>query len=302
MRLIKDTHIDFVGTRKIWITISIILISIGIISLILRGGPKYGIDFTGGTSLQIRFDKKVDIGEIRRILSGIGLGNSEIKEFAVGNEFLIRLQQQAQIEALTEKVIGELSTKLAGYNLELRSRETVGPRIGSELRRDTIKAIFFSLLLLLIYISWRFEFKFAVGAVVALFHDVMITLGFFSVFNLEISLTVVAAFLTLIGFSLNDTIVVFDRIRENLKIMRKDNYVDIFNISINQTLSRTVLTSVTVFFVTLILLLFGGEVLRNFAFALTVGIIVGTYSSVYIASPVVIGWYMSTERKKAARA
>lgn len=298
MRFIKETHIDFVGTRKIWITISLILICVGVISLIIKGGPKYGIDFTGGTSLQIRFESRVNISEIRNILSGIGLGNSEIKEFATGNEFLIRLQQQDNMEALTENVINELNSKLPDKKLELRLRETVGPRIGSELRQDAIKAIFISLILLLIYISWRFEFKFAVGAVVALFHDVVITLGIFSLLDMEVSLSVVAAFLTLVGFSLNDTIVVFDRIRENLKVMRKENYVAIFNTSINQTLSRTVLTSLTVVFVTLILFLFGGEVLRNFSFALTIGIIVGTYSSVYIASPIVIGWYMGTEKTK----
>jgi preprotein translocase subunit SecF len=298
MRFIKETHIDFVGTRKIWITISLILICVGVVSLIIKGGPKYGIDFTGGTSLQIRFENRVSIADIRNILSGIGLGNSEIKEFATGNEFLIRLQQQDNMEALTENVINELNTKLPDKKLELRLRETVGPRIGSELRQDAIKAIFISMLLLLIYISWRFEFKFAVGAVVALFHDVIITLGFFSLLNMEVSLSVVAAFLTLVGFSINDTIVVFDRIRENLKVMRKENYVTIFNMSINQTLSRTVLTSLTVVFVTLILFLFGGEVLRNFSFALTVGIVVGTYSSVYIASPIVIGWFMETEKKK----
>ena len=298
MRFIKETHIDFVGTRKIWITISLILICVGVVSLIIKGGPKYGIDFTGGTSLQIRFENRINIADIRNILSGIGLGNSEIKEFATGNEFLIRLQQQDNMEALTENVINELNTKLPDKKLELRLRETVGPRIGSELRQDAIKAIFISMILLLIYISWRFEFKFAVGAVVALFHDVIITLGFFSLLNMEVSLSVVAAFLTLVGFSINDTIVVFDRIRENLKVMRKENYVTIFNMSINQTLSRTVLTSLTVVVVTLILFLFGGEVLRNFSFALTVGIVVGTYSSVYIASPIVIGWFMETEKKK----
>jgi len=298
MRIIKDTNIDFIGKRKIALTISAILITVGIISLFMHGGPKLGIDFTGGTSLQLRFEHPINIGEIRSILSTIGLGNTEIKEFAIGNELLIRLQQQDNMEDLTEKVISELTNQLPDNKLELRSRETVGSRIGSELGRDAIKAILISLALILIYISWRFEFKFAVGAVIALFHDVLITLGIFSLLNLEISLAVVAAFLTIIGYSLNDTIVVFDRIRENLKVLRREEYPKIFNFSINQTLSRTLLTSLTTFLVVIILFFFGGEVIHVFSFALVIGVIVGTYSSIFIASPVVIEWYLKSEMKK----
>jgi len=298
MRIIKDTNIDFIGKRKIALMISAILITVGIISLFMHGGPKLGIDFTGGTSLQLRFEHPINIGEIRSILSTIGLGNTEIKEFAIGNELLIRLQQQDNMEDLTEKVISELTNQLPDNKLELRSRETVGSRIGSELGRDAIKAILISLALILIYISWRFEFKFAVGAVIALFHDVLITLGIFSLLNLEISLAVVAAFLTIIGYSLNDTIVVFDRIRENLKVLRREEYPKIFNFSINQTLSRTLLTSLTTFLVVIILFFFGGEVIHVFSFALVIGVIVGTYSSIFIASPVVIEWYLKSEMKK----
>jgi len=298
MRIIKDTNINFIGKRRIAVTISIVLILIGIVSLISHGGPKYGIDFTGGTSLKLRFEMPVNVGEVRSILSGIGLGNSEIKEFAIGNELLIRLQQQDDIEAVSKRALEEIATKLADNKFELLSQDTVGPRIGSELRNDAIKAILISLILILIYISWRFEFKFAVGAVAALFHDVLITLGIFSLLNLEISLAVVAAFLTIIGYSLNDTIVVFDRIRENLKIMRREEYPKIFNFSINQTLSRTLLTSLTTFVVVVILFFFGGEVIHTFSFALVVGIIVGTYSSIFIASPVVVEWYLRSEVKK----
>ncbi len=297
MRIIKDTNINFIGKRRIALTISAILIAIGIGSLIIKG-PNYGVDFTGGTSLQLRFENPVNVSEIRTILSAIGLGNSEIKEFATSNELLIRLQQQDTMEDVSEKVLNELTKQLQDNKFELRSKETVGPRIGSELRRDAIKAILISLALILIYISWRFEFKFAVGAVIALFHDVLITLGFFSMLNLEISLAIVAAFLTIIGYSLNDTIVVFDRIRENLKVLRREEYPKIFNISINQTLSRTFLTSLTTFVVVLILFFFGGEVIHNFSFALVVGIIVGTYSSIFIASPVVVEWYLKSEAKK----
>jgi preprotein translocase subunit SecF len=298
MRIIKDTNVDFIGKRKIAISISLIFILIGIVSLVLKGGPNYGIDFTGGTSLQLRFENPIVVSQVRSILSGIGLGNSEIKQFATGNEILIRLQQQANIEDVSDQALAELTTKLTENKFELRSKETVGPRIGSELRRNTIKAILVSLVLLLIYISWRFEFKFAVGAVAALFHDVLITLGIFSLLNLEVSLAVVAAFLTIIGYSLNDTIVVFDRIRENLKVMRREEYVKILNISINQTLSRTILTSLTTLFVVLILFFFGGEVIHDFSFALVVGIIAGTYSTIFIASPIVVEWYLKGELKK----
>ena len=298
MQFIKETHIDFIGKRKIAIAISSALILIGIISLIVRGGPKYGIDFTGGTSLQVQFQKPVNIGEVRKILSNIGAGNAEIKEFGVENEILIRIQQQENMEDISDKVIATIKENMPDNPLDLRMKETVGPRIGSELRRAAIWAILISLALILVYISWRFEFTFAVGAVVALFHDVMITLGIFSLLDLEISLAVVAAFLTIIGYSLNDTIVVFDRIRENLKVLRREKIVDIFNVSINQTLSRTILTSLTTFVVVIILFFFGGEVIHSFSFALVIGVIVGTYSSVFIASPVVVEWKLKRERDK----
>jgi len=297
MRIIKETNINFIGIRRIALVISSILILVGIGSLIIQG-PNYGVDFTGGTSLQLKFENQINIAEIRTILSSIGFGNSEIKEFATDNELLIKLQQQETGEDVSDMVINELTNQLKNNNFELRSKETVGPRIGSELKRNAIKAILISLVLILIYISWRFELKFAVGAVAALFHDVLITLGIFSILNLEISLAVVAAFLTIIGYSLNDTIVVFDRIRENLKVMRREEYIDIFNRSINQTLSRTLLTSLTTFIVVLILFFFGGEVIHIFSFALVIGIIVGTYSSVFIASPVVVEWYLTSEIKK----
>ena len=301
MQFIKETHIDFIGKRRIAITISLILIFVGIVSLIMRGGPNYGIDFTGGTSMQLRFEKEVNIGDIRDILNSIGLGKAEIKEFGAKNEILIRIQQLSTTEDLSENVIKALSEKMSDNKLEIRMKEAVGPRIGSELRSAAIWAILASLGLILMYISWRFEFKFAVGAVVALFHDVMITLGIFSLLGLEISLAVVAAFLTIIGYSLNDTIVVFDRIRENLKVLRREEYVNVFNISINQTLSRTILTSMTTFVVVIILFLFGGEVIHNFSFAIVIGVIIGTYSSVFIASPVVVEWYLKKEREKKVR-
>ncbi len=297
MRIIKETNINFMGMTRMAIFGSLILIALGMVSLIIKGGPQYGIDFTGGISLGLKFEKPIRVGEVRSILSGIGLGNSEIKAFATGNEILIRLQQQEEMDLISNKIINELRTKLPDNPFEIRSKDTVGPRIGSELRNDAIKAIIISLILILIYISWRFEFRFAVGAVVALFHDVLITLGLFSIFNFEVSLSVVAAFLTLVGYSLNDTIVVFDRIRENLKVMRREPAFTIFNKSINQTLSRTILTALTTSFVVTVLFFFGGEVIHGFSFALLVGIIVGTYSSVFIASPIAYAWYAKSEAR-----
>ena len=301
MQFLTNVNFDFLGKRKIAALISGTLIIIGIASLILHGGPKEGIDFTGGTTIRLKFEKAVNIGEIRSILSAIGQGNAEIKNIGETSEILISVQQQADIGEVSDLIINELKDKLSENPFELRERDTVGPRIGKELERAAIWAIIFSLILILIYISYRFEFKFAVGAVIALFHDVIITLGVFSVLNLEISLAVVAAFLTIVGYSLNDTIVVFDRIRENLKIMRREDYVTIINTSINQTLSRTLLTSLTTFLVVLILFIFGGEVIHNFSFALLVGVIVGTYSSIFVASPFVVEWQLRQERTKKTR-
>lgn len=298
MQFFKSTHIDFIGKRYKAAIASGILILISIISLIAHGGPEYGIDFKGGASLHVRFEKPISVGEIRGILSDVGQGNSEIKQLGMSPEFLIRIQESAAIGDLSDHLLTILAEKLPDNPYELLEKDTVGPKIGSELREAAIWAILASLGLILLYISWRFEFRFAVGAVIALFHDVIITLGIFSLLNLEISLTVVAAFLTIVGYSLNDTIVVFDRIRENLKIMRRESYEQIFNTSINQTLSRTILTSFTTLLVVVILFLFGGEVIHNFSFALLMGILIGTYSSVFVASPIVVEWHMRQKRDK----
>jgi preprotein translocase subunit SecF len=288
MEFLREPNLDFIGVRKYMYALSGSLILIGIISLIVRGGPNYGIDFLGGTAVQVRFEKPVPIAAVRSALSTMGLGQSEIKYFGSSSEVLIRVSGKGENPRLVDDMMASLSRLIPDNPAELRRVERVGPKIGSELRRAAIYAVLISLGLLLIYISWRFEFKFAVGAVLALFHDVMITLGVFSLLNREISLTVVAAFLTLVGYSLNDTIVVYDRIRENLKIFRRESYEKVINKSINQVLSRTIITSGTTLMAVITLFVFGGEVIRNFSLALLVGIIVGTYSSIYVASPVVI--------------
>ena len=299
MQFFRETHIDFLKRKKVAYVVSASLILMGLISMILRGGPNYGIDFRGGISIRLKFQNPVSIGRVRTSLSKIGLGNSEIKEIGSENEILIRVEQRKEGGKTSDMIINHLREDFRDNPFDLRSVDKVGPKIGRELRKAAVWAILVSLLLILIYITWRFEFKFAIGAIVPLFHDVLITLGIFSLWNLEISLAVIAAFLTIVGYSLNDTIVVFDRIRENLRLLRRgESYEKVVNTSINEVLGRTIITSFTTFIVVLILFLFGGDVIHNFAFALLVGVIVGTYSSIYVASPIVVEWSIREERRK----
>ena len=299
MQFLLNANIDFVGKRKVGYVFSAALILIGIVSLIIQGGPNYGIDFTGGTSLELKFEEAMSTGDLRNSISDIGFGEAEIKQIGLkaANDFIIRVEKQEEGVQVSQVIEEELIKDFPDNAYDIRSVQEVGPKIGGELRRAAIMAVFISLLGILIYISWRFEFKFAIGAVAALFHDVLITLGIFSILQLEISLVVVAAFLTIVGYSLNDTIVVFDRIRENQKILRRESFPSITNISLNQTLSRTVITSLTTFIVVLVLYLVGGEVIHNFSFALIIGIVIGTYSSLFVASPIVLEWHMRSEVK-----
>ncbi len=292
MQFFKTPNIDFISKRKGAYIISTTLLLLGLVSLILHGGPNYGIDFKGGTSVVLKFEKTVDIAQLRTALAGNDLGNSEIKSFGGKNEFIVYIQQQKEESAasMVDKVEATISSELSDNPYEVRKVDTVGPKIGGELRNAMIGAILLSLLFILIYIGWRFELIFSVGAIVALFHDVIITLGIFSLLNFEISLKEIAAFLTIVGYSLNDTIVVYDRVRENLKVMRNDNLLTILNRSINQCLSRTIVTSLTTFVVVTILFVFGGEVIKGFAFAMVVGVLIGTYSSIFVASPLVFEW------------
>ncbi len=300
MQFFQNLNLDLIGKRKVGYIISGALIVIGIISLIVHGGPRYGVDFTGGTSLHLKFEKSINAGDLRAALEGVGLGDAEIKRIGMEeeNEIIIRVEQMGEGAETAQVMERELSKDLADNPYEILAVNEVGPKIGSELRRAAILAILIALLGILIYISWRFEFRFAVGAVAALFHDVLITLGIFSLLNLEISLAIVAAFLTIVGYSLNDTIVVYDRIRENLKILRREKFPNLVNISLNQTLSRTIITSLTTLIVVLVLFLFGGTVIHDFSFALIVGVIIGTYSSVFVASPIIVEWHFRSEEKK----
>ncbi len=300
----KLPKIHFIQHRYIAMTISAVVILAGISSLVVKGGPNYGIDFTGGTLVQVQFEKPIVIKQLREALDDLSLGDYLIQELGEKNhaEVLIRIEKSStSLKGLGEKIAEHLQRNLKDNKLDIRRVEMVGPKVGKELREKGVLAIIYAMLGMLIYISWRFELKFAVAAVIALSHDVVITLGIFSLTNKEITLSVVAALLTIAGYSINDTIVVFDRFRENLRSMRKQDYADVLNSSINQTLSRTILTSLTTLMVTAILLLLGGEVIHDFAFALTIGVVVGTYSSIFIASPIVFIWHnLTSERDKAA--
>jgi preprotein translocase subunit SecF len=297
MHLFKETHIDFIRLRKIAFIISGIVIAAGLLSLILKGGPKLGLDFTGGVEIHLKFSQSPSIAQIRSALHNIGLGGAAIQQYGAKNENLVLIRCGVE-KASEEKLIGEVERALREEFKEeknaftIQSVDMIGPKVSGELRRKAILAIAFSLIGMLIYITWRFELRFAVGAVAALAHDIFIAAGALSLGNFEFTLPVIAALLTIIGYSLNDTIVIYDRLRENLKTYRKrkTSLKHLLNLGINQSLSRTVITSLTTFFVVVMLFLKGGAVLHGFAFALLIGVIVGTYSSAFIATPIVYSW------------
>jgi len=300
MQIIKpDTKIDFVGKRNIAVIISAVLILIGLASLVVKGGPNYGIDFAGGTLVQVLFEEGTDATAIKGSLEGLDLGSMSVQQFGDNdNEFLIRVENSSgELKGLSKQISDALQTQYGVGNVDIRRVEMVGPQVGKDLRSKGIKAIFYAMLGILVYISWRFEFRFAVGAIIALIHDVVITLGVFSLFGKEIDLPIIAAFLAIIGYSLNDTIIVYDRIRENVAKYNKESFSFIVNRSINDTLSRTLLTSGTTLLVVLSLFVLGGGVIHNFAFAMLVGVLIGTYSSIFVASPLLIFW----EQHKAAK-
>jgi len=281
MRFLSKTNIDFISKQKLTGLLSIVLIIAGIASLIIKGGPLLSIDFTGGTVAQIKFEKPVELGQLRNTLSDYGFKGAEIVEFGNPDEVLIKTQFTGSSSEISEKL-----TLALGKTFILRRVESVGPKIGKELQSDALKAIGLALLLILIYITFRFDRYYALGSVMALIHDVLITLGVFSLLDYEINLSIIAAFLTIVGYSLNDTIVVFDRIRENIPKFMKKTLNDVVNISLNETLNRTVITSLTTMMVVVILFIWGGKVINLFAFALIVGVFIGTYSSLFVASPV----------------
>ena len=308
MRIIKDTNIQFMSQKKLGALLSGTVIILGIISLILAGGPLLSIDFKGGTLLAVHFEEPVDVNEFRSAMSNVNIdgqsfdfSKAEIKLFGGPNDISIRIPHMDQEpENFAQNIIKFLKDSFSNKIPEsdsdfILSIEKVGPKIGAELSNKAILAILSSLGLILFYISIRFEFNFALGAIAALTHDVFVTLGIFSIMGYEISLPIIAAFLTIVGYSLNDTIVIFDRVRENVKSMKRLSYSEIIDKSINDSLSRTIVTSITTFIVVLILWLFGGEVINLFAFAMMVGVIVGTYSSIFVACPLVLRLQSKTQ-------
>ena len=292
MQLFKDeTRFDFMGQITAAMIISGIVILIGLGSIVFSGGLKYGIDFAGGTLVQLQFKNPPDIEVIRDGLKTIGLGESTIQEFGSKKDILIRVERsEEKLEAVGAMVKRSLSQKFNSDDITVERVEMVGPKVGRDLREKALLSILYAIIGIVIYISWRFEFQYAIAAIIALIHDVLVTMGAFSILDKEFTLVIVAAFLTIIGYSLNDTIVVFDRIRENLRRKGKLSLSEIINSSINQTLSRTLLTSGTTLLVVLALFFFGGEIIHDFSFALLVGVFVGTYSSIFIASVFLVYW------------
>jgi len=302
MQFLKnETNIDFLGKRKFAIGFSLVLVLASIISLVAHGGPNYGIDFKGGTLVQLKFKEAAPIAEVREIVNSLKMGDYSIQEFGSPMELIVRVPLVDEVkggETQAQKVENALRAKFAD-KFSVERVEMVGPKVGSDLRWKALMAVLYSLLGILIYLAFRFELRFAVGAVLATIHDPLVIMGAFSILDKEFTLTVLAAVLTIIGYSLNDTIVVFDRIRENLKIKRGMPTLDLLNLSVNQTLSRTILTSVVTMIAVVALFFLGGEVIHDFAFAVIVGIVVGTYSSIYVASPIILYWEQISAKRKA---
>jgi len=304
MQIIKpDINIDFVGKKGLAIVLSLVLILAGLVSLVAKGGPRYGIDFAGGTLIQVKFNQPTDAATIRGALAPLNLRGLTVQRFeGEGDEFLLRAQESsAALEGLSHRITEALEGSFGEGQLELRRMEMVGPQAGRELRNRGLLAVLYAMIGILIYVSWRFQFRFAAGAILALLHDVLFTVGVFSLLNKEIDLPVIAAFLGIVGYSLNDTIIVYDRIRENTGKIEKESFPSVINRSINETLSRTIMTSGTTLLVVLALLIFGGGVIQNFALALFIGIMVGTYSSVFVASPVLLYWDEYRARRRGAK-
>ncbi len=290
----KTTSINFLAWRKAAAVFSTVLIIAGAAAF-LKNGLNLGIDFTGGTLVEVGYEKPADIAGIRGLLESAGYEKATVQNFGSATDVMIRLPIQEGVTAaqVSEKVMTTINSTVE--KAELRRIEFVGPQFGKELMSKGLQALGIALALVMLYVAFRFEWKFGVGSVVALVHDVLITIGAFAILQMEFSLSVLAAVLAVIGYSLNDTIVVFDRIRENFRKVRETDTVEIMNLSVNQTLPRTILTSVTTLLVLLALLIFGGEVLSGFSVALIIGVLIGTYSSIFVASPVVLALGVSKE-------
>jgi preprotein translocase subunit SecF len=292
LQILVNTQFDFIRWRRRAYLISAIAILIGLAHIAYSGGLRYGIDFSGGTLLQVRFERPVTVDAVRAALAKVQAGESVIQGFGDAQEYLIRVPVGGgTLEEVSKRIDGGLrQAGLPGF--EVRRLEFVGPQVGRDLQWDAVQAVLWGMAGILAYTAFRFDFKGGVAAILALIHDVVISLGAMSLAHREMSLPVLAALLTIVGFSINDTIVTFDRIRENRGrgLRRGESLADVINAAINQTLSRTILTSLTVFLVVAVLFVFGGEVLRDFAFVLLVGVVTGTYSTIFVATPIILDW------------
>lgn len=303
MQLFLNANYDFVGRRRIAYAISIILLAAGIISLIIKGGPNFGVDFRGGVVIQAKFDRPVNPGEIRSVLQKAGLPDVSVQRAESNDEVVISTPEVQMIggKDVSDLIKEVLANPSNPWKIDEGGVNTdkVSASVGKDLVYSAIKSIAFAVILILIYMWFRFELKFGIAAIIALVHDVLIVLGIFSILNEPVDLPTVAAFLTIIGYSLNDTIVVFDRIRENLKLRRGENFEKLINDSINQTLGRTVITGATTLF-TLIVIFVLSRVgtLHTLSLALLIGLIIGTYSSVFVASPILRGWHLKIQKEK----
>ena len=304
LRILHNTKVDFIRLWRWSTAITALFIIPGII-LIAVSGFRYSIEFTGGTLMQLEFQQPVDVSDVRSALSDAGIDGAEIQRFGTPREVVIRAQDEQHVaqqsvgaESIAQRIRNALTTRYGADAYRVLRTEGVSPRVGAELRQQALIAILLSFAATLVYLAWRFEWRFGVAAILATLHDIAATLAFMRYMNLEISLFVVGAVLTVIGYSLNDTVVVFDRVRENLKLQRKMSLYDILNLSVNETLPRTVMTGSTTLATLLALLIFGGEVIRPFAWVLTFGILVGTFSSIFVAGPVLL--YIERKWPRAA--
>jgi preprotein translocase subunit SecF len=298
-----DTNFDFVSKMKAAVIASVAFILLGIVSILYHGGLNLGVDFAGGAVVQVKFQKEASTDALRSALDGVQLEDSVIQKFgaAENREYLIRTPETAaDLKLLTDRIDNALAKAFGQGAYEIRRVEAVGPKVGKDLTQKAILALAFAWVAMLVYIGFRFEFRYAVGGILALIHDVLVTVGVLSLLNMEFTLNTVAALLTIIGFSINDTIVIYDRIRENVRKKIRADLRQIVNVSVNETLSRTILTSLTVFMVLVVLLVLGGPVIFDFAFAMFVGVVAGCYSTVFIASPFVLFMerFMPSKRKR----
>ena len=293
LRILHDTKYDFIKSWRLALGITLAFIAAGLVALVIHGGLNRSIEFTGGTLVQLEFAQPPNVGEIRSTVDAAGFTGAEIQQFGNNREFTIRAAGHAgttadQVQTTASRIRTSLEQKYGAGNVRVMRAESVSPRVGDELSRNAMIAILISLGITMVYLAFRFEWRFGVAAVIATGHDLLSTLAFLAIMRLEVSLTVVAALLTVIGYSLNDTIIIFDRVRENLKKARPEPLYDVLNRSINETLPRSVLTHATVAAATLSLLLFAGEVIRPFSWIMLFGIVTGTFSSIYIAAPVLL--------------